>query len=504
MSSSGNLAINSGPLIIRTVLDSSINNSYVLGLYDNPISSNRILTTSTNGLLVPTNSVSVSTLSPCFITANGSNGAVGQVLTSGGSNCIVWSTLNNFWNLNGSSIYNNNPGNVGVNNSNPEFQFQVSIGGPVEQDGLHGIASNSGNVNTIIGAITNSTIFGNANAGCIQTGVFPGGTFQEPYKLAINPLGGDVYIGSTTTRDNIGNITGTTGYILTSTLVVPNGVVGIGTGAPQVDLQVNGVFSTMTIIDNTGSVGTAGQILTAGGSGGGVVWGADGSSWVGTATSDLNMSNFKITNLLVGNSISDAPNISQVQNVVQIQPCDGNGFILDILTPYNASSNLPAQSITYPPYPISGIIFDGTPSMQTNNLYPPSIYNISFRCLTTDANIGSNSWPSFDPIVVRCVLFNGSPGNGTINTILDDKTCSGLIFTDSNGRKYFTFQVTLVATIGTPWSFGGNGDKMCLSFAWASPSFVAGNYYFNGSAIQSFENNFTTTVSPLMNNGIGY
>jgi len=45
---------------------------------------------------------------------------------------------------------------------------------------------------------------------------------------------------------------------------------------------------------------------------------------------------------------------------------------------------------------------------------------------------------------------------------------------------------------------------MCLSFAWASPSFVAGNYYFNGSAIQSFENNFTTTVSPLMNNGIGY
>lgn len=48
------VAINSGPLFIRTVGNGSLNNSYVLGQYDKPVGTNYILTTSNNGLLVPT------------------------------------------------------------------------------------------------------------------------------------------------------------------------------------------------------------------------------------------------------------------------------------------------------------------------------------------------------------------------------------------------------------------------------------------------------------------
>ena len=51
MSSSGVLSVNSGPLVLRTYLDGSNNNSYVLGQYDVPISSGYVLTTSTNGVI---------------------------------------------------------------------------------------------------------------------------------------------------------------------------------------------------------------------------------------------------------------------------------------------------------------------------------------------------------------------------------------------------------------------------------------------------------------------
>jgi hypothetical protein len=63
MSSRGIIGISTGPLIIRTALDGSANNSYILGQYDYSVSSNLVLTTSTNGLLVPTNNINISTIS---------------------------------------------------------------------------------------------------------------------------------------------------------------------------------------------------------------------------------------------------------------------------------------------------------------------------------------------------------------------------------------------------------------------------------------------------------
>lgn len=53
MSFTTHTTVNSGPLLIRTVLDESANNTYLLGLYDKPIDPNYLLMTSNNGLIVP-------------------------------------------------------------------------------------------------------------------------------------------------------------------------------------------------------------------------------------------------------------------------------------------------------------------------------------------------------------------------------------------------------------------------------------------------------------------
>ena len=63
MSSSGITPINSGPLILRTYLNSSSNNTYAVGPYDDPVPANRILVTSTGGLVVPSDSITISSMS---------------------------------------------------------------------------------------------------------------------------------------------------------------------------------------------------------------------------------------------------------------------------------------------------------------------------------------------------------------------------------------------------------------------------------------------------------
>ncbi len=67
MSSSGITPVSSGPLIIRAYLNSSVNNTFILGNYDIPVSSNRILLTSSNGLLNVTDNVYISSISASTI-----------------------------------------------------------------------------------------------------------------------------------------------------------------------------------------------------------------------------------------------------------------------------------------------------------------------------------------------------------------------------------------------------------------------------------------------------
>lgn len=69
MSSSGVTTVNSGPLIIRTYLDDSPNNTYVLGKYNYPVSTNRILITSTSGLVTPSDNIYISSITVSTINA---------------------------------------------------------------------------------------------------------------------------------------------------------------------------------------------------------------------------------------------------------------------------------------------------------------------------------------------------------------------------------------------------------------------------------------------------
>lgn len=62
MSFNRNTTINSGPLIIRTALDGSLNNTYLLGQYDEPIGPNYVLMTSNNGQIEPSRDLHFNTL----------------------------------------------------------------------------------------------------------------------------------------------------------------------------------------------------------------------------------------------------------------------------------------------------------------------------------------------------------------------------------------------------------------------------------------------------------
>jgi len=104
---SGIKAVNSGPLVIRTYNDLSGNNTYMVGQYDKAISSNYVLTTSTGGLLVPTNDVQVSSIrvSTCvmgnatFSTLTGSTLSTNTLVVTSTLNVSTISSLNSWSNF---------------------------------------------------------------------------------------------------------------------------------------------------------------------------------------------------------------------------------------------------------------------------------------------------------------------------------------------------------------------------------------------------------------------
>lgn len=85
MSSSGITPINSGPLILRTYLNSSSNNTYAVGLYDDPVPANRVLVTSTGGLVVPSDTITISSIIVSTIVASGATGFAGSTGPTGPS-----------------------------------------------------------------------------------------------------------------------------------------------------------------------------------------------------------------------------------------------------------------------------------------------------------------------------------------------------------------------------------------------------------------------------------
>ena len=210
MSSSGINAINSGPLIIRSYFGSSINNTYALGDNDIPISSNRVLVTSTNGLVTPSDNIYISS-----ITISSING-----LPYAPGDDVFWSSTSS----NG-SIVNDNTGSVQINTflqcstitdvstinglpyppQNDTFWTSTLSGGDI-------VNTNTGIVNISTGLIVNNsfstlTIFDNA--------LSPGTTGQV---LTAGPSGAQVIWSNTLNVLSISTTSISTTSISTSTI----------------------------------------------------------------------------------------------------------------------------------------------------------------------------------------------------------------------------------------------------------------------------------------------
>ncbi len=106
--------------------------------------------------------------------------------------------------------------NVGIGTSAPYIRLQTAVN---QKTALDGIAAVSSDVNTIIGAY-NSGLYTGLNTGSIQA--TSGSSAFNNYKLALNPRGGDVYVGDGSGALNV---------YATTNVGVP------GTGTPYIYLE---------------------------------------------------------------------------------------------------------------------------------------------------------------------------------------------------------------------------------------------------------------------------
>lgn len=184
MSSSGINAINSGPLIIRSYLGSSSNNTYALGDNDIPISSNRVLITSTNGLVVLSDNIYVSSITVSSINGGG-----------GGGNDVFWSST-----LNSGGIVNTNTGNVFISTA-------LNVDGNILSNNSYTLYNVSSAYGTLSITQSSSAGVGNINCDNLTFRNSNGGTTTN-----VNVAG---TLSTLSIRDNTGS-SGTSGYVLTA------------------------------------------------------------------------------------------------------------------------------------------------------------------------------------------------------------------------------------------------------------------------------------------------
>jgi hypothetical protein len=152
MSSSGIQAVSSGPLIIRTYNDTSSSDvTYVLQDYDYPVPSNYVLITSTNGQLMPSDNIYVSS-----VTTSSFNVDYGRFSTIFISSCFGFSPVNFY-----------SP--IRINNTNPPTDGpQLFVNGSTvfTEPGAQTEPTNAGvtiwglpNGNTINSSFTTSTLY---------------------------------------------------------------------------------------------------------------------------------------------------------------------------------------------------------------------------------------------------------------------------------------------------------------------------------------------------------
>jgi len=174
------------------------------------------------------------------------------------------------------------------------------------------------------------------------------------------------------------SITGVNNLAATSitTPTLSNGVsaLTVGTAGQTTDLVGN--------VRVNGSSGTSGYVLTSTGASTAPTWQASGggSSWVGTATSNLNMANFNITacpnidsatSLTLGGGVSTSVSVgklSQTTDLVgNVQVNGTSGTSGQVLTSTGASTAPTFQALPTPYISASGVA-SGTIDMNTNSI----------------------------------------------------------------------------------------------------------------------------------------
>jgi len=157
MSSSGITAINSGPIILRTCLNSS-SKTVVLTDYDYPVSSNRVLITSTSGYVIPSDNIYISSITSSTINTYTINTSTINTYTINAST-INTSTINtrtiNSSTINTSSI-NTSAINLSTLNGSP-YGFNTVVSPPISiiftNSSLYTVPPNTSSITfTLIGA----------------------------------------------------------------------------------------------------------------------------------------------------------------------------------------------------------------------------------------------------------------------------------------------------------------------------------------------------------------
>jgi hypothetical protein len=376
-----------------------------------------------------------------------------MTLDAGNSNVVV-----------SSNLQLNNTLNVVNSTANNSLVVADSSGG----DTTSFVVDASGNVGVKVNPATALTSDFTVNGGVSVSGDISCNNINA--SNVVNSVSvGSVGLSNTGTAKNpIINNTGVT------SAVAGTGI-GVSSGTGAVTISNSGVTSL-----------TAGTNITLSGSTGAVTINATSgpSTWVGTATSALNMSNFQIDNVGSPNSALDAPNMNSVQSTVNRFSAGTNLWFIGANASFpinNVFSNAPNSLFVYGP------IYNGTAYQGgTSNILPPSKFTVNFRCPVSTPSTSfspGTSWPTNTPYYIRCELLSYNFGTATILNWLDTQTVTGwVVNTGPSGSPanvpYLSFSVTLSSNQTCPIDIFANGRAIALNISLANPS-AGANYSFN-------------------------
>jgi len=507
MSSSGITASNSGPLIIRTALQPSVttstltnNNTYLLGLYDVPISSYRVLTTSTNGLLAPTDSVEVSSIQVSSIAVStlfdrdGSTGAAGEVLHTDGST-IYWGPSgagSGYWTETGVNIWNNNPGNVGVNNPTPQYNLDVGGNANIASTLIVSTISSSNVMNIFVSSFLNMSSF--------RTN-FVASTFwfgsQNPsnidaFKIELYGSNLDIYrssvngISATFLENNGGGqlvlaTNNPTVYINGATN--GNNFVGINTSTPQAYLEVGG----NAIIDSTLNVASGIYVSSNG---------------------------VRCNNAIYSNSTDGGPYIWSpfgINSTVLYYYYNGSRDVLQLAPPGNSNSIITFQTASGGSVAEEHMRMDNHGSIRIwNNTNPPSSVNApmltveqpvgpyshlsefyNHAILLTDVNYSTNMFMGIDTSTI-------ANGSGYIQTVKRGVTDTALVLNPQGGNVGINSYTPAYPLQVNGTTYISSGGLIANWTGWGNVKLLAGDFE-NSMFIQ--DGQFTTPGTPPPYNG---